>query len=185
MMTAIRTSETFARKAGALIRGSVAETCSARPTGPAAWSGPERRRETRYETCDPVQVYLLDHAGLHIPGVVRDISKSGLRVEIGLPVVAGTRLKIRLRSHVIFGEVRYCRESGGACQVGVAIDGVYFSPSGTSRAAEADAPRQESHALARFIVDDHLYAPESDFVESHHIESHHHRMPPVSNDGVQ
>jgi hypothetical protein len=178
MMTAVQTSETFARKAGALIRNSIAERFSARP---AAWSGPERRRETRYETCDPVQVYLLDLAGLQIPGVIRDISKSGLRVEIGFPVVAGARLKIRLRSHVIFGEVRYCRESGDAWQAGVAIDDVYFSPNGACRAgAQPDAPRQASHALARLIVDDHLYAACDDFVESHR-----HRMPPVSNDGVQ
>jgi PilZ domain len=178
MMTAVQTSETFARKAGPMIQTSIAERFSARP---AEWGGPERRREKRYETCDPVQVYLLDHAGLQIPGVVRDVSKSGLRVEISFPVVAGARLKIRLRSHVIFGEVRYCRESGDAWQAGVAIDDVYFSPNGTSRAgAEPDAPRQASHALARFIVDDHLYDPCGDFVESHR-----HRMPPVSNDGVQ
>jgi PilZ domain len=186
MMPAVQTAEIFARKAGALIRSSAGEKCSPRREAPRdTWSGPERRRETRYETCDPVQVYLLDLAGLQLPGVVRDISKSGLRLEIGLPVVAGARLKIRLRSHVIFGEVRYCRESGDVWQAGVAMDDVYFSPQAASRAAEPDASRQESHALARFIVDDHLYAPASDSIESHHIESHHHRMPPVSNDGVQ
>jgi hypothetical protein len=123
------------------------------------WSGQERRREVRYETSDPVQVYFLDLGGLSLPGVVRDISRSGLRVEIGIPLVQGARLKIRLRNHSIFGEVRYCRKGMGGYHAGVAIDDVYFAPGVAARTdAKPEMSGQESHALARFIVDDHLSA---------------------------
>jgi hypothetical protein len=172
----------WTRDAGVLLQSSAIER---RPGAEAAreeaWTGRERRQEIRYETCDPVQVHLLDLAGLRVPGVVRDISKSGLRVEISMPVVFGARLKIRLRSHAIFGEVRYCRKAMNAYQVGVAIDDVYFSP----RVADETGAKPElsslaSHTLARFIVDDHLYPPYGNFVESHCR-----RLPPASSAGVQ
>jgi len=182
MMAAVEKSEaTCSREAGVLIQSTINERCP----GPEAarrdtWSGPERRREIRYETCDPVQVYLHDLASPKIAGVVRDISRSGLRLEISMPVVPGARLKIRLRSHAIFGQVRYCRKAMDAYQAGVTISDVYFAPGVASRSdAKPEMSGQASHALARCIVDDHLYAACSDFVESRR------RMPPDSSAGVQ
>jgi len=164
MMTAVEASAVLARKAGALIRSSLAERF---PANRSDWRGPERRREVRYATCDPAEVQLLDLAGLQIPGIVRDLSKNGLCVEIALPVTPGARLKIRLRSHAIFGEVRYCRRTADAYQVGVAIQDVYFAPTIASRIGmEPEVSGQENRELARFILDDHLCSPFNGFAES-------------------
>jgi hypothetical protein len=177
-MMAVQTSEAaFAQNAGAFIHSGMAEKGIPR-TG---WQGAERRREVRYATCDPVQVSLLDLGGLEIAGVVRDVSKSGLRLEIGLPVIPGSRLKIRLRSHVIFGEVRYCFPARGTWQAGVAISEAYFQPCAASgTGGELGASRHDGHELARFIVDDHLCFSVADLVRSERR-----RIPPLSSDGVQ
>lgn len=94
------------------------------------WTGPEKRREHRYVTCDPVNVVLLDSAGLPVSGVLRDVSKSGFRVEIDLPVHRGDRLKLTLRGQIIFAVARYCRRTADTYQVGASIERIYFSRQG-------------------------------------------------------
>lgn len=131
--------------------------------------GPERRREVRYPTCDAVEVAALDVAGFQVRGVLRDVSRNGLCVELGLPVDPGARLKITLRDEtIILVAVCYCRKTASSYQVGTAIKGVYQSSKLTAAAprkvhcniwrVEPDAggsgnPHQ-SHELARAIVND-------------------------------
>jgi hypothetical protein len=97
----------------------------------------EKRREVRYGTCEPVEVCILEMASCEkasgemascrLAGVLRDVSRNGLRIELSMPVNAGARLEIVLRDRaIIFGEARYCSGSGGAYQVGVVIEDVYY-----------------------------------------------------------
>ena len=90
--------------------------------------GVERRREKRYATCEPVDVCLLNMNEMHLSGTLRDISKSGLRIEVDVPVKAGDRMEVVLQGKaVIFAEVRYCRQTGGSYQVGSLIEEVFWA----------------------------------------------------------
>jgi hypothetical protein len=87
----------------------------------------EKRRETRYEICEEVEVSILEMPVRCMPGVLRDVSRSGFRIELTEPVVAGARLEVVLRNQaIIFGEARYCRNSAGTYQVGVVIEDIYY-----------------------------------------------------------
>lgn len=89
----------------------------------------ERRREVRYPTYEEVRVSLLDVAGLEVSGVLRDVSRSGFRVELILPVRTGGRVKVTIPGKVvIFATVRYCRSDNDTFQVGASIDAM-FCPS--------------------------------------------------------
>jgi hypothetical protein len=87
----------------------------------------EKRRETRYEICEAVEVSILEMPVRCLQGVLRDVSRSGFRLELSEPVVAGARLEVVLRNQaIIFGEARYCRHSAGTYQVGVVIEDIYY-----------------------------------------------------------
>jgi hypothetical protein len=87
----------------------------------------EKRREVRYATCEVVDICILEMAGLRLAGILRDVSKNGLRIELSMPLNAGARLEVVLRNHaIIFGEARYCRLGGDAYQVGVVIEDIYY-----------------------------------------------------------
>src|ERR1700683_1722981 len=86
----------------------------------------EKRRETRYPTNDAVDVRLLPDDGQHLPGTIIDISKSGLRLELGTELTKGRHIEIVTfpRGLIIFGEVKYCRRVGAVFHAGVLMDGV-------------------------------------------------------------
>jgi hypothetical protein len=87
----------------------------------------EKRRDTRYSTCEPVDVYLLDMQGLRLPGILRDVSRNGLRIEINMPLKAGDRLEVVLENRaIVFGEIRYCRRLDGCYHAGVLIGDVLY-----------------------------------------------------------
>ena len=120
--------------------------------------GAEKRREPRYSTCDTAEVALLDLPGVHVAGVVRDVSKNGLRVELDLPVSAGSRLKITLRRRaIVFAVARYCRRVGAAYQVGTEIESAYYPSRATTTLLRLDASDfdTESCHLARSIIHHH------------------------------
>jgi hypothetical protein len=99
------------------------------PTMPASSESPfvEKRREVRYATREVVDICILEMAGLRLAGILRDVSRNGLRIELSMPLNAGARLEIVLRNHaIIFGEARYCRLGGDAYQVGVVIEDIYY-----------------------------------------------------------
>lgn len=102
-------------------------------TAPADWTLNEglllgdKRRQKRYATSEIVDVCLLDMNNVRLTGTLRDISKSGMRVELNMSVQVGDRLEVLLRNKaIIFAEVRYCRNSGAFYQVGASIDDVYY-----------------------------------------------------------
>lgn len=165
------------------------DVLSYRDLGPDSNPGAERRREPRYATYDAVEVSVLGLAGFQIRGVLRDVSRNGLRVELGLPVDPGAHLKISLCDRaVIFAVACYCRRTRGSYHVGAAIREVYhpkggaldsgtalpldsdFWPSGAISIAEA-GKAQECRTLAKAIVDDHVVVV--------HSGRSHFRLPPV------
>jgi hypothetical protein len=138
--------------------------------------GPERRCETRYATCDAVDVSVLDVAGFQVRGVLRDVSKNGLRVELGLPVDPGARLRIVLHDRaIIFAVACYCRNTARSFHVGASIKGVYHPkgtgeqigtdlllPSGVWQDEPVSTPGaqncQPCRELAKSIIGDHMLA---------------------------
>jgi PilZ domain len=94
----------------------------------------EKRREMRYPTCEPVEVYLLDMNNLRLSGMLKDISKNGMRLELDMPLKAGDRLEVVVQNKaIVFAEVRHCRRMGESYQVGVLIDDVYYPKSTVSK----------------------------------------------------
>jgi hypothetical protein len=71
-------------------------------------------------------VRLLPDDGQHLPGTIIDISKSGLRLELGTALTKGRRIEIVTfpAGLIIFGEVKYCRRVGAVFHAGVLIEGV-------------------------------------------------------------
>jgi hypothetical protein len=97
----------------------------------------ERRREVRYPTYEEVQVSLLETSGIEVSGLLRDVSRSGFRVELCLPVRAGARVKVSIGNKVvIFATARYCRGEKGTFQVGASIEAM-FCPSALLAARHA------------------------------------------------
>jgi hypothetical protein len=85
----------------------------------------DRRAEARYPCADPCEV-ILPATGGRSTGTVRDISRSGLRIESSMPISKGMEIEIVLpKQVVIFGEVRHCRGLDGGYQVGVRIREVF------------------------------------------------------------
>lgn len=100
----------------------------------------EKRREQRYPACDIVEVQVIGAPGGRFGGMIIDISKSGLRLEVGKPLARGAHLEIVLPSRaIVIGEARYCRTKGKLYYVGVSIQGVYFAQSASSRHIDRDS----------------------------------------------
>jgi PilZ domain len=108
----------------------------------------EKRREPRYETCEPVDLYLLDMNNLHLSGMLRDISKSGMRIELDMPLKVGDRMEVLLQNNtIVLAAVRYCRRTGESHQVGCVIDDVFYpkaaSPLCTFKTAGSESAFQQ------------------------------------------
>ena len=114
---------------------------------PDTWSAngnpqTEKRRERKFATCEYVDVCLLDMNNLRLNGMLREISKNGIQIELDMPLKTGDRLEVLLQSKaIIFAEVRYCRRTGESYQVGSVIDDIYYpravAPSSTLRRQSA------------------------------------------------
>jgi PilZ domain len=103
----------------------------------------EKRREARYETCEAVEVSILDGENRRLGGILRDVSRSGLRVELSQPVKPGAHLEVVLYNRaLIFGEARYCRASIDSYHVGMAIKDIYDPKKGS---AEDCSPTPREH----------------------------------------
>jgi hypothetical protein len=105
----------------------------------------ERRREPRYPANDIVEVQVIGSSAECFPGTILDLSRSGLRLEVGKPLSRGTHLEIVLRNRaIIFGESCYARSKNGLYQVGVSIENVYFAKSDASQHVEIKLLRHYS-----------------------------------------
>jgi PilZ domain len=136
------------------------QTSSASIAAPANWCangtpGVEKRRETRYATCEPVDVYLLDMNNLRLGGMLRDVSKNGMRIELDMPLKVADRLEVLLQNKaIVFAEVRYCRRTGESYQVGTSIDDVYYprtaAPSRTPKIVVSESISKQVSKNIRF-----------------------------------
>jgi hypothetical protein len=114
----------------------------------------ERRWEPRYTTNDPAAVKVLPAGTTHAPGLVLDISRFGLRVQLPMALEKGMEVKVTMPlGVVVVGQVRYCRPVDSAFQVGISTKEVIYAPE-----------EQEQHihddALALFAGGRGLTAPE-------------------------
>jgi PilZ domain len=94
----------------------------------ASLSGAERRREPRYPCNDPVEVRILPGGGQRVPAMLLDVSKSGLRLQIGTALLKGAEIEILLSKQIaIFGKVRHCRRNGDVYHAGILIQEAFYS----------------------------------------------------------
>jgi len=78
----------------------------------------ERRREPRFRVDMPVIVTVLGTAGrLLIPGYMEDISGSGLRFRLPLPIDCGMRVKVAGEGILLLGEIRCSQPTEDGYQV--------------------------------------------------------------------
>lgn len=52
-------------------------------------------------------------------GIVRDYSRTGLRLDMGRPVALGSSLSVRVNGHQFAGAVRYCTPAQSHYSVGI------------------------------------------------------------------
>jgi hypothetical protein len=121
----------------------------------------EKRREARYVTNDPVEVCLLEMGKQRVGGIVRDVSRNGLRIEISMPLSKGTHVEIVLGSRaIIFAEARYCRRALDIYHVGFTIEDVYY-------AQPTSAKHIDDEQLSFYLIGKGLR-----FLEVIHIKNH-------------
>jgi hypothetical protein len=85
----------------------------------------ERRREARHQTNEQAEVEFPD--GQSVAAIVRDISRTGLTLELRTSVARGMAIKIKLAgSVVILGDVVNCRHAGMVHRAGLAIRSMSF-----------------------------------------------------------
>jgi hypothetical protein len=134
----------------------------------------EKSRESRNSPCEPVEVYLLDMQGLRLPGILRDVARNGLRIELNMPLKAGDRLEVVRENHaIIFGEVRYCRRADDCYHAAVLIGDVLYpkaippaetgeSTTNTGSARARSTPRRAASASPAGPPGTHISAREAD-----------------------
>ena len=122
----------------------------------------DRRREVRYPCRDSADVRSLDHLGTTHKATVLDISRSGLRIQVGVHLAKESRVEIVIHKHaIIFGEVRYCRTYGEGFHVGILIEQVFYSHD--DHAADHISDEQ----LRSYLAGDGLTAREALAVTQH------------------
>jgi hypothetical protein len=136
----------------------------------------EKRREVRYETCEAVDVSILEEESQRLPGILRDVSRSGLRIELSLAVKAGARLEVVLRNRaIIFGEARYCVRSANTYQVGVVIEDIYYPRNVPAAITHDERRRRIPQPTSTAPASDHARRLGSDHVSPDDVASflHH------------
>jgi len=89
--------------------------------------GDEKRSEARYPTNDPVKVRLAPYEQTLIAKIL-NISRHGLQLELNCALPNRVRVDIvTAAGAAIFGETRYCRQTGELFHVGVLIQDAIFA----------------------------------------------------------
>jgi len=85
----------------------------------------ERRQEPRFPTDEIVSVQELNpFSPERFDGALLNVSRGGIGFRTGRLLEAGGLLKVRLKSVIAFGEVRYCAKIGDEFHVGVKLSEV-------------------------------------------------------------
>ena len=103
----------------------------------------EQRRETRYQSNDPVKIEVLQTGYQPVSATIVDISRTGLCVSSQSTIGKGSQVKVTLEKHVvIFGEVQYCRPAEGGFHSGILIQDVFYPK-------QAPAPKSNERSGSR------------------------------------
>jgi PilZ domain len=126
---------------------------------------PERRKERRYPTQDPVEVNLLSPDNGTLPATVIDVSRSGMRIECARPIPQLTKIEIVFPATglVAFGEVRYSRQAMYLFHAGVFVEDVIA----TGDYAE---PHLAADEVARFVQGTELTTYQVFRIERHRLK---------------
>lgn len=82
----------------------------------------DRRYEPRQTVYEPVEVGWAEAAGQVFPGVVRDVSRSGARIELDRPIRLETLVQITLRDQTVTARVSSCARSRNGFLLGLELD---------------------------------------------------------------
>jgi len=91
-------------------------------SGRADTSDVERRRETRPQTDQPIEVTILVEPPVQCRGRVVDISGRGLRLELPLQIALGAAVRVDLCDSLLLGEVCHCGPAGDSFSVGIMLE---------------------------------------------------------------
>lgn len=81
----------------------------------------ERRSEPRYATCEWAVVTSPCSEGKDSRVEILDVSKRGIRIACGWRISVGTRVRLRLKSLFVDGDVRYCATRGDRFHLGLCV----------------------------------------------------------------
>lgn len=122
----------------------------------------DRRRETRYPCRENADVRVLSGELGPLPALISDMSRSGLRLELGVALPQGRAIAVVLQKDVIvYGQIRYCRLSGATFQAGVRIEDVFYANHG------GGAGHVHEHQLTLYLLKNGSTAAETFRVRDH------------------
>jgi hypothetical protein len=90
----------------------------------------DNRRDARYPTNEPVKVSVAPYQQNHDAKIL-NVSRHGLQLELDCSLPRSARVEIlnTAASLVIFGEIRYCNQTGELFHIGVLIhDAIFAKP---------------------------------------------------------
>jgi hypothetical protein len=89
---------------------------------PPVFGGKEKRSQPRTACDDPGVLQKINPFSSDRENVrILDVSKDGMKVGAPSSLEPGTTVKVRLKSMIAFGEVRYCRAVGEAYHAGIQL----------------------------------------------------------------
>jgi PilZ domain len=93
--------------------------------------GEERRVDPRAPIDEPASAKILHPAvssSDRVDGRVVNLSRSGLKLRLPLPMLPGTIVQVRFMDRIALGEIRYCIPTGSEFYVGVRFQDVMEMP---------------------------------------------------------
>jgi hypothetical protein len=86
----------------------------------------EQRRDRRIPTDEPAQMRLLSPPSPDILDIrILNTSKRGLKVSVSIRLTPAALVQVLYKQTIIFGEVRYCVQSGAEQHAGIKIQDVF------------------------------------------------------------
>jgi hypothetical protein len=119
----------------------------------------DKRREARYPTNDSANVSIAPYEQSY-PAKILNVSRHGLKLELGRPLPNRVDIRLTTAGVVIFGEVRYCHQIGELFHVGILTRDAIFAKPPAGEHIDHDR-------LALYIAGQGLSAPEVLSVKEH------------------
>ena len=99
----------------------------------------DNRQDARHPTDEAVTMSVALYQQNHAAKIL-NVSRHGLQLELGCPLPEGARVEILTTAEgvVIFGEIRYCNQTGELFHIGVLIHDAIFAKPVTGEHADDD-----------------------------------------------